>query len=216
MAVYAKPFADFRVTSKYGMRALAGGTFHEGQDYGVPMNTPLPALEDGVVVQVGESKKFGKFAVIKSKSGLFYRWHAANLILVKVGQTVTRGQTVALSGMSGFWSTGPHGHLQITRTLSSDTHIDPASVLVDLSPEVASVSEAVQIQEEEPMYKPLLVSTPSAAGGNFVDWYVVNYGDHTYYHVPNDTQKDFLRNAGRVEFIGDVQAGAILAGFKLI
>lgn len=126
---YLKPFPDSKISSPFGARALAGGTFHEGIDYRLAMNTPLPAIADGVVVGRGESKKFGKYVVVKAKSGGYYRWHAANEILVKVGDQVRAGQIIALSGMTGYWSTGPHGHLQCTRTINPNSFINPLSVL---------------------------------------------------------------------------------------
>lgn len=127
--MYAKPFADAQISSRYGPRALAGGTFHEGIDYRLAMRTPLPAIGSGVVVGVGQTKKFGKYVVVKADSGGYYRWHAADDILVKVGDRVRLGQTIALSGRTGFWSTGPHGHLQCTRTINPNSFINPLSVL---------------------------------------------------------------------------------------
>lgn len=122
---YLKPFPDAKISSKFGFRSLAGGTFHEGVDYRLAMRTPLPAIAAGVVVAVGQTKKFGKFVVVAADVGGFYRWHAADDILVEIGDRVTVGETLALSGMTGFWSTGPHGHLQCTLTINPNTFIDP-------------------------------------------------------------------------------------------
>lgn len=125
---YLKPFPDSKISSKFGFRSLAGGTFHEGIDYRLAIGTPLPAISPGVVVATGETKKFGKFIVVKADAGGYYRWHACDSFAVADGTRVTVGQAIAYSGMTGFWSTGPHGHLQCTRTFNPNTFIDPLAL----------------------------------------------------------------------------------------
>ena len=125
----AKPFPDSKISSRYGWRPLAGGTFHEGIDYALGMRTPLPALADGMVVAVGETKKYGKYIVVKADSGGYYRWHAIDSARYDYGHKVHVGETIAYSGRTGFWTTGPHAHLQTTSTISPSTHFDPLSVL---------------------------------------------------------------------------------------
>lgn len=129
MPKYLKPFPDSKLSSKFGFRSLAGGTFHEGVDYRLPMRTPLPAIAAGVVVARGETKKYGRYVVVKADVGGFYRWHACDEITAYIGERVGLGETIALSGMSGFWSTGPHGHLQCTTAINPNTFINPLSVL---------------------------------------------------------------------------------------
>lgn len=132
--MYLKPFPDTTISSQYGFRSLAGGTFHEGVDYRVGMRTPLPALADGAVVAVGETKKYGKYVVVKADRGDYFRWHACDSVPVKQGARVKAGQTIALSGRSGFWSTGPHAHLQCTKTINPNSHVNPLSVLGGMQP----------------------------------------------------------------------------------
>ena len=143
MTKYLKPFPDSQISSRYGFRSLAGGTFHEGIDYRLAMNTPLPALADGVVVGVSETKKYGKYVAVKADVGGVYRWHACNSVVVSEGSRVWAGQTIARSGMTGFWSTGPHGHLQCTRLLTPNSHINPLSVIGIAAP--AAVPVAVDL-----------------------------------------------------------------------
>jgi hypothetical protein len=134
------------------MRALAGGTFHEGVDYALALNTPLPALYDGVVVEVDESKKFGKFVTVRADNGRYYRWHAINEALVAVGERVKRGQIIARSGMTGYWSTGPHGHLQTTTGLNPNTHFLPLSAMTAETTAAASSKPFPSESEEDDMY----------------------------------------------------------------
>lgn len=144
---YLKPFPDTKISSKFGFRSLAGGTFHEGVDYRLAMRTPLPAIAPGVVVARGETKKYGKYAVVKADAGGYYRWHAADEIRVQIGERVTVGQTIALSGMSGFWSTGPHGHLQCTKTINPNTYIDPLTTFATTA-DVGAPSTPFQEDDE--------------------------------------------------------------------
>jgi hypothetical protein len=143
-----RPFPKMARSSFYGWRPLAGGTFHEGEDVPVALNTPLPALRSGVVVDVGETKKFGKYATVLADNGLYYRWHAANKILCKIGDRVTEGETIALSGKTGYWSTGYHGHLQTTRGSNPATHFNPNLVLVDSDDPRPSGTSKPSIPEE--------------------------------------------------------------------
>lgn len=152
--MYRLPFPLESISSPYGPRSLAGGTFHEGIDWPLAMNTPLPALADGVVVAVGESKKFGKYIVVKADDGSgYYRWHAANAVLVAQGDRVRSGQVIARSGKSGFWSTGPHGHLQCTHTLNPDTFFNPLAILSAATG--VSTDSTTFDNEEDDMYTDL-------------------------------------------------------------
>lgn len=129
MIRYAKPFPDEIISSHYGPRALGGGTFHEGLDYRLAIRTPLPAIGDGVVIATSQSKKFGKYIVVKADVGGYYRWHACDSFAAGDGDRVRTGETIAYSGQTGFWSTGPHGHLQCTRTLNPDSYTNPLPLL---------------------------------------------------------------------------------------
>lgn len=134
--VYKRPFPNSKISSGYGMRGLAGGTFHEGIDYALALNTPLPAIGPGTIVEIGESKKFGKYIKVDADVGGYYRWHACNGFVpgLGVGSRVHTGQTIAYSGRTGFWSTGPHGHLQTTNGDNPNTFYNPLSVLADNMP----------------------------------------------------------------------------------
>ena len=108
-----------RLSSRYGYRTdpvYGGKRLHAGIDLPVPVGTPVYAPLPGVVVRVdrvgdGDREANGN-AVILAVAG--YRWCFLHLSapLVKVGQTVARGQQIALSGNTGK-STGPHLHVQV-------------------------------------------------------------------------------------------------------
>lgn len=108
---------------------------HRGIDYGVPLGSPLYAMEDGVVVEGSERQNVGGFGgwlwtrhqingqVVETIIGHMYQRD----IYVKKGDRVKRGQLVALSGNNGD-STGPHAHVEVWTAPGrvGGTAVDPA------------------------------------------------------------------------------------------
>ena len=103
------PLANPVFTSGFGPR---WGRMHEGDDFGVPVGTPLRAMSNGTVVFAGQMSGYGTMVDIKYTDGTISRFGHMSTISVTVGQQVTVGQTVGLSGNTGR-STGPHLHLEI-------------------------------------------------------------------------------------------------------
>ncbi len=99
----------FALTSGFGMR---WGTLHPGQDFAVPVGTPVKAMSAGTVILAGWSGGYGNKVEIQYWDGTI-SWYAHNSkLLVKQGDAVAPGQLVSLSGSTGH-STGPHLHLEI-------------------------------------------------------------------------------------------------------
>jgi len=85
---------------------------HTGLDIGGPVGTPLYAADPGVVIKSGWSTGYGNNVVIDHQNGMKTRYAHASKLFVSVGDEVTRGQTVAAMGSTG-WSTGPHIHFEV-------------------------------------------------------------------------------------------------------
>ena len=120
----------------------AGIDGHGGYDWGVPENTPLKAVADGVVTFAGEGTSFycpplqqdttGNYVYIlhTAPNGEQFETEYVHLsdVDVKKGDRVTSGQIIGLSGNTGC-STGPHLHFGVRRMAtdaSGDrTLIDP-------------------------------------------------------------------------------------------
>jgi len=103
-----------------------GDGSHPGVDIRVPIGTPIVSIANGIVTDVQEDRSgFGKYVVIRhphapdpddpSQLTVLYSVYAhLSEQLVQEGDTVIKGQKIALSGMTGF-ATGPHLHFQIDR-----------------------------------------------------------------------------------------------------
>lgn len=85
---------------------------HNGTDFATPRGTPVYATGDGIVTEVKKHRYAGLY--IKIKHGQKYRTRFLHLqkSFVRKGQTVARGQKIALSGNTGR-STGPHLHFEL-------------------------------------------------------------------------------------------------------
>jgi murein DD-endopeptidase MepM/ murein hydrolase activator NlpD len=92
-----------------------GGRTHKGIDVAMPVGTPLKAVMDGVVsaAQSGSgSRSYGLYVIIEHSGGKSTLYAHMSKIMVKVGDNVTKGQIIGLSGNTGY-STGPHLHFEL-------------------------------------------------------------------------------------------------------
>lgn len=106
---------------------------HHGVDYLVPEGTAVFATADGTVKSLSEkNSSHGKSIVISHGNGYETSYSHLLDIRVKKGQTVKRGDIIALSGNSGL-SFVPHLHYEV---LYRDTRVDPVHYFfLELSPE---------------------------------------------------------------------------------
>ncbi len=84
---------------------------HNGVDFAMPIGTPILAPGDGVVTRVQNHPYAGKYIEIQHGTHYVTRYMHLDRFLVRPGQSVTRGQRIALSGNTGR-STGPHLHYE--------------------------------------------------------------------------------------------------------
>ena len=85
---------------------------HSGLDVGDKTGNPIYAAEAGKVERSGWSKGYGYNVVINHGNGIKTLYGHASKLLVEVGDDVSRGETIALVGSTG-WSTGPHLHFEV-------------------------------------------------------------------------------------------------------
>ena len=113
-----------KVSSGYGYRIhpiLNARHFHGGIDIAAAEGTPVKAAAPGKVIKAGNMGNYGLGVVIEHVGGVT-TWYGHNSkILVRVGDRVRQGQTIALVGRTG-WSTGPHLDFRIK---IGDQTVDP-------------------------------------------------------------------------------------------
>lgn len=116
LALPTKKPADGYFTSGFGVRASpvsdGGDKMHEGLDIANAIGTPIRAPAQGTVTFAGRKSGYGQIVILDHGYGLETWYGHTSKLLVKAGQLVRRGQTIALIGNSGR-STGAHLHYEV-------------------------------------------------------------------------------------------------------
>ncbi|MCP2372441.1 murein DD-endopeptidase MepM/ murein hydrolase activator NlpD [Agromyces terreus] len=129
---WAKP-ANGRITDNFGPRdpictpGGCTGSFHRGVDLGTGCRANVVAAASGRVTIAGPYGTYGNFIKIDHGTGTdtAYAHLVDGGVLVKVGQLVTKGQRIGLSGTTGA-STGCHLHFEVYR---NGSQVDPVPFL---------------------------------------------------------------------------------------
>ena len=111
------PLAALSTASPFGYRVspITGGAgdFHRGQDYVAQCGTSVLAAATGTVTFVGwHQYGGGNRVVVDHGNGLETTYNHLSSFSVTEGQTVSRGDVLALSGTTGA-STGCHLHFEV-------------------------------------------------------------------------------------------------------
>ena len=110
-----RPVETGWMSSGYGYRTdpLSGKrAFHSGSDFAGPGGSPVLAVASGVVTNSRYLEGMGYMVEINHGGGYVTRYAHNKKNLVKIGDTVKKGQKVAVMGNSGR-STGPHVHFEV-------------------------------------------------------------------------------------------------------
>jgi murein DD-endopeptidase MepM/ murein hydrolase activator NlpD len=103
------------VSSEFGRRRSPWSgslEFHEGIDIVARPGTRVVAPSSGSVAFVGSTPEYGNTVLLDHGNEIRTRFSHLERVTVSTGQTVERGQPIALSGNTGR-STGPHLHYEI-------------------------------------------------------------------------------------------------------
>jgi murein DD-endopeptidase MepM/ murein hydrolase activator NlpD len=109
------PIPSAPITSPFGPRLdpVTGlASFHPGIDFGATMGTPIHAAADGTVVYAGPESGYGNFTCVSHGGDIATCYAHQSVILVTLGEQVSRGQVIGLVGSTGY-STGPHLHFEV-------------------------------------------------------------------------------------------------------
>lgn len=118
-------------TSGFGYRDSpinGDNEFHLALDIGAEEGAEIGAFAAGTVEYIGESDEFGNYLKINHENNVSSFYAHCSKLLVRKGDQVACGQTVALVGHTGN-ATGSHLHLTIEK---DNIRLDPA-YYVDLS-----------------------------------------------------------------------------------
>ena len=124
-ALLSWPLRTVTVTQYFGNTPFAtanpqvyNGHGHSGIDLAASPGSPVLAADGGVIMATGNTDEicpyasFGKWVFIKHPTGLGTLYAHLSTIGVGQGTSVTRGQTIGYSGVTGY-ATGPHLHFGV-------------------------------------------------------------------------------------------------------
>lgn len=126
---YVAPVSGSYVSTGYrsGGAVWSSGS-HTGVDFHAASGTSVHAVGAGTVVEAGWGGAYGNQVVIKMNDGMYTQYGHLSSIGVSVGQTVTPGEQIGLSGATGN-VTGPHLHFEARTTAEYGSDIDPVAYL---------------------------------------------------------------------------------------
>ncbi|WP_323182211.1 M23 family metallopeptidase [Kitasatospora purpeofusca] len=123
------PLANPKLGTAYGVAgSMWASGHHTGADFVAATGTPLRAVASGTVVKAGNGGAYGNEVEIKLADGKYAEYAHLSSIGVSIGQTVTAGQQIGLSGATGN-VTGPHLHFEIRTGSEYGSDIDPIAYL---------------------------------------------------------------------------------------
>jgi murein DD-endopeptidase MepM/ murein hydrolase activator NlpD len=124
------PVKNGWVSSGYGKRTdpfTGKKEFHKGVDFAGKEGSRVLSVGDGIVSWVGERTGYGNLVEITHGNGYVTRYGHNKKLLVAVGDTVKKGQQIALLGSTGR-STGPHVHFEVVH---NDQQVNPSKYITD-------------------------------------------------------------------------------------
>ncbi|MYU17152.1 peptidoglycan DD-metalloendopeptidase family protein [Streptomyces sp. SID8361] len=126
---FVSPITGSYVSTGYhASSGLWSSGSHTGIDFHASTGTSVHSVGIGEVVEAGWGGSYGNNVVIKMNDGTYTQYGHLSSISVSVGQQVTPGQQIGLSGATGN-VTGPHLHFEARSGEGYGSDIDPLSYL---------------------------------------------------------------------------------------
>ena len=114
-----------KITSPFGERyhpIKKEKLFHAGTDFRAKMGTKVKATADGIITMTKEAETgYGMQIQITHDNNFITSYSALSKFLVAEGDSVSKGQIIALSGNTGA-STAPHLHYEV---IKDGEQVDP-------------------------------------------------------------------------------------------
>jgi len=111
------PIVGGWISSHFGHRSdpfTGRGAFHSGVDFAAPPGSRVISTGPGVVTYSGYKDGYGYVVEISHPTGYVTRYGHNSRNLVREGQTVQKGDAIAVIGSTGR-STGTHVHFEVER-----------------------------------------------------------------------------------------------------
>ena len=113
------------ISSRYGVSSKIRVSTHTGLDIATATGTPIKVIADGTVIFAAYSGSYGYLVKVDHGNGVETWYGHTSKMLVKTGQEVKSGDTIALVGSTGN-STGPHLHFEVR---INGEHVNPQKYL---------------------------------------------------------------------------------------
>ncbi|NUP20122.1 MAG: peptidoglycan DD-metalloendopeptidase family protein [Streptomyces sp.] len=123
-AEWVTPVESYELSAAFGSGGLRWANLHTGQDFAVPIGTPVRAVGGGKVVRVSCGGAFGMEVVLRHTDGYYTQYAHLAAVAVNQGERVEAGQWIGQTGTSGN-STGPHLHFEVRITPEMGSALDP-------------------------------------------------------------------------------------------
>ncbi|MGW2630307.1 M23 family metallopeptidase [Streptomyces chattanoogensis] len=127
-APWMRPVEHYALSAPFGGSGAHWASGHTGQDFAVPVGTPVRSAGEGRIEGLTCGDGFGISMVVRHRDGLYTQYAHLSAALARPGQRVAPGERIALSGDTGN-STGPHLHFEVRRTPYLGSSVDPVSWL---------------------------------------------------------------------------------------
>lgn len=111
------PIVGGWISSHFGKRSdpfTGRNAFHSGVDFSAPPGTRVVTTGPGIVSFSGYKSGYGYLVEVTHPTGFVTRYGHNSRNLVRQGQTVAKGQAIAVIGSTGR-STGTHVHFEVER-----------------------------------------------------------------------------------------------------
>ena len=101
------------ISSRFGYRSETAINNHTGMDIAIATGNAIVAADTGTVSRVIYGNYgYGNYLIVNHGNGMSTLYAHCSKIYAQVGQSVSRGETIAAIGSTGY-STGPHLHFEV-------------------------------------------------------------------------------------------------------
>ncbi|MBU1098463.1 MAG: M23 family metallopeptidase [Bacteroidetes bacterium] len=109
-------------------KSFQPGKGHNGIDFAVVEKSPVYASMSGVVIFADYTFNYGYTIIIQHDKGYTTHYKHCSVLLKNERDVVKSGEVIALSGNTGFATTGPHLHFEIWK---NNQPLDPAGLVLN-------------------------------------------------------------------------------------